>query len=171
MPETAASAMSADTHAEPVKAPVASKPAPETSKPKSKDKEKDVHKTASKAEKPVEKHAEKPAEKTAEQPADSGKPEDRTPLFANLTVSPAPAKFYPPEAAKKKERGNVNLKVCADEAGAIEGTPEIVMSSGSKLLDEAAVTWVRAATWVPATLNRQRVEGCTQVFVGFDASA
>jgi uncharacterized protein (TIGR02246 family) len=166
MPESA-SAMPADAHVAIEKPSGASKTAPEPLKAKSKEKDKDVRKTASQLEKPTEKSVEKPAEK----PVDSGKPEDRTPLCANLTVSPAPAKFYPPEAAKHKERGNVNLKVCADEAGAIDGTPEIVTSSGSKLLDEAAMTWARAATWVPATLNRQRVEGCTQVFVAFDAKA
>ncbi len=159
MPESTAGAMSADAHAEAGKSPAASKPAAEPPKGKSKEKEKDARKTASQTEKPAEK------------PEDSGKPEERTPLFANLTASPPPAKFYPPEAVKHKEHGNVNLKVCADDAGALAGTPEIVLSSGSKLLDEAALSWARAAKWVPATLNRRRVEGCTQVFVAFEASA
>ena len=42
-------------------------------------------------------------------------------MFANLSSSPPPSKFYPPEAAKHKERGNVNLKVCADGEGAVAG--------------------------------------------------
>ena len=92
-------------------------------------------------------------------------------MFANLTASPSPAQFYPPEAAKHKEHGNVNLKVCADNTGAVSGTPEVVKSSGSKLLDEAAQSWARAVKWVPATLNRRRVEGCTQVDVAFEAAA
>jgi uncharacterized protein (TIGR02246 family) len=108
-----------------------------------------------------------PAAKAAEEP----KVESRTAMFANLSTSPAPAKFYPPEAAKKKEQGNVNLKVCSDDTGAVAGVPEILKSSGSKLLDDAALEWARAAKWVPATLNQRRVEGCTQVDVAFEAAA
>lgn len=92
-------------------------------------------------------------------------------MFANLASSPPPSKFYPPEAAKHKERGNVNLRVCADGEGVVAGTPEVLKSSGSKLLDEAAQSWARAAKWVPATLNNHRVEGCTQVDVAFEATA
>lgn len=97
--------------------------------------------------------------------------ETRTAMFANLTSSPSPAKFYPPDAAKRKEHGNVNLRVCADNTGAVAGTPEVVKSSGSKLLDEAALSWVRAVKWVPATFNNRRVEGCTHVDVAFEAAA
>jgi uncharacterized protein (TIGR02246 family) len=97
--------------------------------------------------------------------------EAKTAMFANLASSPPPSKFYPPEAAKRKERGNVNLKVCADVEGGVAGTPEVLKSSGSKLLDEAAQSWARAAKWVPATLNNRRVEGCTQVDVAFEAAA
>ena len=109
-----------------------------------------------------------PGERAA--PLADGKvsPEVRTPMFANLTTSPSPAQFYPPEAMKKKERGNVNLKVCANGEGAVSDNIEVVKSSGSKLLDEAAMTWARAVTWVPATYNRQRVEGCAKVDVAFE---
>jgi hypothetical protein len=30
------------------------------------------------------------------------------------------------------------------------------------------MTWARSATWVPATYNRQRVEGCAKVDVAFE---
>ena len=92
-------------------------------------------------------------------------------MFANLASSPPPSKFYPPEAARHKEKGNVNLKVCADDTGTLAGTPEVLKSSGSKLLDEAAQSWARAAKWVPATLNQRRGEGCAQVDVAFEAAA
>jgi uncharacterized protein (TIGR02246 family) len=95
-------------------------------------------------------------------------PEVRTAMFANLTSSPAPSKFYPPEAMRHKERGNVNLKVCADGEGAVSDTMEVVKSSGSKLLDEAAMSWARSVTWVPATYNNRRVEGCAKVDVWFE---
>ena len=101
--------------------------------------------------------------------ADPGTPKDvKTAMFVNLTSSPPPSRFYPAEAARRKERGNVNLKVCADDAGALTERLEVLKSSGSTLLDEAAIAWAREATWVPATLNHRRVEGCTQVDVAFE---
>jgi len=94
--------------------------------------------------------------------------EVRTAMFANLTASPAPAKFYPPEALRRKERGSVNLKVCTDGEGTVSESMEVLKSSGSKLLDEAAMTWAREVKWVPATFNRHRVEGCAKVDVSFE---
>jgi TonB family protein len=98
-------------------------------------------------------------------------PEVRTAMFANLTSSPSPSKFYPPEAMRRKERGSVNLKVCADSTGVVAENVEVLRSSGSKLLDDAATSWARAVTWVPATYNRQRVEGCSTVDVAFEPPA
>ena len=95
-------------------------------------------------------------------------PEVRTAMFANLTASPAPARFYPPEAARRKEHGNVNLKVCADATGTVSDSMEIITSSGSKLLDDAAMSWAREVSWVPATFNSRRVEGCAKVIVSFE---
>jgi uncharacterized protein (TIGR02246 family) len=109
-----------------------------------------------------------PGEFAAPPPDTKPSPEVRTAMFANLTSSPSPAKFYPPEAMRKKERGSVNLKVCADGNGAVTENMEILRTSGSKLLDDAAMTWARSATWVPATYNRQRVEGCAKVDVAFE---
>jgi uncharacterized protein (TIGR02246 family) len=118
---------------------------------------------------PADTHAATEKPSVASKPVAATAAAARTAMFANLTSSPPPSKFYPPEAAKHKERGNVNLKVCADDTGTLAGTPEVVKSSGSKLLDGAAQSWARAAKWVPATLNHRRVEDCTQIDVVFEA--
>lgn len=140
-------------------------------------------KPAAHAAEPVQKHAEpaaepaaKPAVKTAAaekaaKPAPVEKRDEQTGMFANLLSSPAPSEFYPPEAAKHKESGSVYLRVCADSKGEVAGPPQVLKSSGSKLLDEAAQTWARAAKWIPATYNREPVEGCTEVNVAFEAIA
>ena len=169
MPETSASAALADAHPVVGKPTVAAKPAhavqpapvatPKRAKSKDKAQTKEEQPTAVAVVAP------------AKEPVEALAPETRTAMFANLTASPSPSKFYPPEAAKHKESGNVNLKVCADDKGAVSGTPEILKSSGSKSLDAAAQTWARAVKWIPATLNRHRVEGCTQVDVAFEAAA
>jgi uncharacterized protein (TIGR02246 family) len=175
MPESAASAPPVDAHAATPKPQVAPKPAqaaratqsapapvpvpvPAASPKQAKVDGKDAPKPAD--------HAVAPAAKQGGSPPT----EARTAMFANLASSPPPSKFYPPEAAKHKERGNVNLRVCADDTGAVAGTPEVVKSSGSKLLDEAAQSWARAVKWVPATLNQRRVEGCAQIDVAFEAA-
>ncbi len=89
-------------------------------------------------------------------------------LFVNMPASPPIVQFYPPEARKEGAQGVARLRVCAGPDGAISGTPEVLHSSGSAKLDDAARNWVRAARWVPATLNRQSVEGCAEVDVRFD---
>ncbi len=164
MPEGAPTAMPADVHAATETPPAAAKPtragdskppAPTRRKGNARDQQKPAGDSAARATKPAE----------------APTAEARSELFANLTSSPPASKFYPPEAAKHKERGKVNLRVCADDTGTVAGTPEVVKSSGSKLLDEAAQSWARAATWVPATLNLRRVEGCTLVDVSFEATA
>ena len=168
MPESGVSAMPADVHPATEKPTVAAKPAHVEPPPavavavavkQPKGKGKDMQKPAV------------PAAAPAIEPAETLAPETRTEMFANLTASPSPSKFYPPEAAKHKERGSVNLKVCSDSTGAVSGTPEVVKSSGSKLLDGAAQSWALEVKWVPATLNRHRVEGCAQVDVAFEAAA
>jgi uncharacterized protein (TIGR02246 family) len=143
MPETGASTASVEAHAPPVPTAVPERP----------------------------KAMPKEAAKLVAKPVASSATDTKTPLFANLASSPPPSKFYPAEAGKHKQHGKVNLKVCADDAGAVDGTPEVIKSSGSKLLDEAAQAWARAAKWVPATANSRRVEGCTQIDVAFEAAA
>jgi uncharacterized protein (TIGR02246 family) len=166
MPESGANTTPADAHAAAAPSPAAAKPvhevpvaAPKVAPERPKAKGKDAAKQAA--------HPAPAAAKSTAVP----KVDASSEMFANLASSPPPSKFYPPEAARHKEHGTVNLKVCADDAGALAGTPEIVTSSGSKLLDEAARSWASAAKWVPATLNHERVEGCALVDVVFEATA
>jgi len=170
MPESGAAAAPVEAHAAVEKPPVPSKAAQvEHAAP--------APKAAPAAPKAAALPPPKPAVPAAK-PGAEAKPatdksgiEAKTAMFANLASSPPPSKFYPPEAAKRKERGTVNLRVCADGEGTVAGSPEVLKSSGSKLLDEAAQSWARAAKWIPATLNNHRVEGCAQVDVAFEATA
>ena len=98
--------------------------------------------------------------------ADSPAP-DVTRLFMNAEKSPDIAQFYPGESRKKRESGDVDVRVCAGPDGVLVGEPKILRSSGHERLDEAASTWVRAAKWVPATSNRRAVEGCAEVTARF----
>ena len=173
MPESIASAVPAAAHSTADTAHAAAQPAPAApvATPKAAPQ---VHAPAPAQAPPDSKEKPKPtshASAQAAKPAETPQKETRTPLFANLASSPPPSKFYPPDAAKHKERGSVNLMVCADSAGLVVGTPEVKKSSGSKLLDEAAQTWARAAKWIPATMNQHSVEGCTQIDIAFEPLA
>lgn len=92
---------------------------------------------------------------------------DVTRLFMNAAKSPDVAQFYPGESRKKREAGDVELRVCAGPDGVLVGEPKVLRSSGHERLDEAATTWVRAAKWVPATSNQRAVEGCAEVTARF----
>jgi uncharacterized protein (TIGR02246 family) len=178
MPEGASSQMTGDAHAAAEKPPAASRPM-QPARPVPAPAAAPAHAAVpAPASGPVPaalpdrpKVASKEAPKVMTKPVETNVAVSKTAMFANLTSSPPPSKFYPPEAAKRKERGNVNLKVCADDTGVIAGAPEVLKSSGSKLLDEAAQSWARAVNWVPATVNSRRVEGCTQIDVAFEAAA
>ncbi len=92
---------------------------------------------------------------------------DVTRMFMNAAKSPDIAQFYPGDSRKKREAGDVELRVCAGPDGVLVGEPKILRSSGHERLDEAATTWVRAAKWVPATSNQRAVEGCAEVTARF----
>lgn len=105
--------------------------------------------------------------------SDDAKPEsparaaDATRLFMNAGNSPDITQFYPGESRRKREAGDVQLRVCAGPDGVLVGDPKILRSSGHERLDEAASIWVRAAKWVPATSNQRAVEGCAEVTARF----
>lgn len=92
---------------------------------------------------------------------------DSTRMFLNSEASPPAMEFYPAEARARREAGRVALQVCADPLGKVVGEPRVLKSSGSERLDAAARRWAQSAKWVPATSNRQGVEGCAEVTAQF----
>lgn len=64
------------------------------------------------------------------------------------SVLKAPLYFYPDEARSKGEQGTVIVNSLIDEEGYVS-TAEVVESSGSKSLDQAAVIAVRYAQFTP----------------------
>jgi uncharacterized protein (TIGR02246 family) len=110
----------------------------------------------------------KPRRASAEAAARDAAQHSSSVLFVNMPASPPIVQFYPPEARKQGAQGVARLRVCAGPDGTISGTPDVLHSSGSPQLDDAARNWARAARWVPATLNRQSVEGCAEIDVRFD---
>lgn len=87
--------------------------------------------------------------------------------FLNSDNSPTVAQFYPQEARARGEQGAVAMQICTGPTGELSKVPEVIESSGSETLDEAAKEWANAADWIPATRQNTTVEGCTRVRVEF----
>jgi uncharacterized protein (TIGR02246 family) len=87
--------------------------------------------------------------------------------FLNIEASPRVDDFYPSSARARREQGAVSMQVCASPAGDLTNAPEVLQSSGSVRLDEAAQAWARAARWIPATRDNKPVDGCTKISVLF----
>jgi TonB family protein len=91
--------------------------------------------------------------------------------FLNIEASPRVADFYPSSARARREQGAVSMQVCSSPSGDLTNGPEVLQSSGSARLDEAAQAWARAARWIPATRDNKAVGGCTKISVLFQAPA
>lgn len=77
-------------------------------------------------------------------------------------ASPDIGRYYPIASRARGEHGSAAVKVCVNPKGHVVSGPEVVESSGSPRLDEAAQAWARDAKWTPGA-----AEGCTQVRVAF----
>lgn len=89
-----------------------------------------------------------------------------TPPALNAAYLRNPPPPYPQAARRNGEEGTVMLRVLVDP----EGAPvQVVLdkSSGSSLLDSAAVDAVRSWRFVPARRGRQNVEGWVRVPIVF----
>jgi protein TonB len=89
-----------------------------------------------------------------------------TPPLFNATYLRNPAPVYPAVARRSGDQGTVMLKVLVS----LEGAPlrvELDQSSGSKLLDSAAVDAVKGWRFVPARRGAQNIEGWVRVPVVF----
>lgn len=153
----AVNAAAAAPTAAPVMAVHEAKPAPMPAKPSAASIADARHETVAGATKPA------PTETTTAEPEKAAA--GGTQMFLNAVASPKLADFYPPAAKPKNLKGSVGMRVCATPAGKLAGAPVILKSSGSADLDAAASAWARAARWVPATLDRKPVEGCTELEV------
>ena len=90
-----------------------------------------------------------------------------TPAFAQISADIAPAPPYPAMALKREITGVVTLRVRVD----VQGRPvEVIVehSSGSKMLDDAALKFV-SARWhfVPAMQNGAAIEAYALVPINF----
>lgn len=82
--------------------------------------------------------------------------EVKTPALVNFNTCVKPE--WPKEALRKEEQGTVHMKFLIDEEGKVIDS-FILSSSGSSLLDEAAVQGIQRCGFTPATLDGVAVRG------------
>lgn len=79
----------------------------------------------------------------------------RRPALAKDSVLPE----YPAAAARDEISGVTTLETCVTTDGRLTD-PRIVRTSGSVLLDEAALAWAKVATFQPAEINGEPFAIC-----------
>lgn len=73
---------------------------------------------------------------------------------------------YPPLALRRREQGRVLLRVTVSAAGGVLAVA-VLQSSGSDLLDSAAMEAVRSWRFAPATRGGVPVEGIAEAPINF----
>ncbi|WP_432380725.1 TonB family protein [Duganella sp. P38] len=82
--------------------------------------------------------------------------EVRTAALVNFNTCAKPE--WPKEALREEESGTVHMKFLIDEEGKVLDSL-VQTSSGSSLLDDAAINGIRSCAFTPATLNGVAVRG------------
>ena len=94
-------------------------------------------------------------------------PEPATPSFAQIRADLAPAPPYPPQALRRGLTGLVLLRILVDETGRPIDVA-IETSSGERMLDDAAVTFVlQRWHFVPATQDGRAIKAYALVPIRF----
>jgi periplasmic protein TonB len=80
---------------------------------------------------------------------------------------PNTEEYYPAASRRLGEEGAAQARACVNEAGRLAGTPQLVSSSGHKLLDEAAIELLRAGHYARATRGGMPIANCYDFRVTF----
>jgi TonB family protein len=82
---------------------------------------------------------------------------------------PATDDYYPEASRRLGEQGSGLVKLCIGPGSRLEGTPQVMKSTGSSRLDAAAVRYAEASAkdLAPATRNGQAVSSCVQLPIKF----
>lgn len=81
--------------------------------------------------------------------------------------SPSTDDFYPASARRAEIEGKTTIRACVAADGRMVGEPTVTESSGTTVLDQAAVAWARRARFTPGTEDGDAVEMCTQFRINF----
>jgi len=82
---------------------------------------------------------------------------------------PNPDDYYPADAIRRGEHGNVIVQVCVDTRGRLTANPQAVQSSGSPRLDAGALALARAGSghYRASTEDARPVDSCFPFSVTF----
>jgi protein TonB len=68
--------------------------------------------------------------------------------------------YYPPRAIREGISGAANVRVCVDESGKLHNAPVVEQSTGSALLDQAAVNLTRDGRYARSTQGGMPIPNC-----------
>ena len=89
------------------------------------------------------------------------------PTKLEIVSKPDVRDFYPDQARREGTEGRAQVKICINIKGQVESA-EIASSSGSPLLDEAAIKVGKAFRFKPPTQEGKPVETCPTLPVKFE---
>ena len=92
------------------------------------------------------------------------------PTKLEVTYKPDVSSFYPEQARREGTEGRAQVKICINTSGKIDSA-EVVTSSGSPLLDEAAIKVGKAFKFKPPTQEGRPVSTCPTLPVKFELHA
>ncbi|HEV2701020.1 MAG TPA: TonB family protein [Steroidobacteraceae bacterium] len=83
---------------------------------------------------------------------------------------PATADYYPDASRRIAETGAANVQVCVDTQGRLTAAPVVAKSSGSRRIDDAALTLALAGSghYRPSTENGEPVNSCYPYRIRFE---
>lgn len=99
-------------------------------------------------------------------PAHSAPPAARTPPAMQRSQCSSPSPAYPADPGGQELSGTVRLKYLVDDAGKV-GDMHVENTSGSPLLDAAAMAWVSTCRFKPATANGAPTAAWTSQNIAF----
>ena len=93
--------------------------------------------------------------------AHSGGSDKPTPSHATSDLP-----VYPPESRRRHEEGATILRIRVSPTGCAAAAA-VFISSGSPLLDEAALEWIERASFYPARPEGEAIEALTNIAIDF----
>jgi periplasmic protein TonB len=97
-------------------------------------------------------------------------PRPVAPTKLEVISKPDVRDFYPDQARREGTEGRAQVKICINTSGKVD-TAEVVTSSGSPLLDEAAIKVGKAFRFKPPTQEGKPVATCPTLPVKFELHA
>jgi TonB family protein len=87
--------------------------------------------------------------------------------LAGRNTFPDVDSFYPPDARRRNVEGTALVRACVDESARLDGSPVIETSTGSEVLDSAAIRVAKQGRYARSLRGETAVPNCHRFRVTF----